>query len=616
MEIIKEQAQKIMFFDKTHKNIPLYLQVLMAEELITAEQLKPYTKTIKSDNLALEQYLISVVGKEKLLDALSKDYEVGGIDLDKMDVSARTGMVIPPEIAISGLAACVGVDERGIHLAMVNPRDDYVISQIESAIDFNVVERFVVLYSDLSRFHDALYGVSGPQNVSVRDLVDNIIRSALEQEASDIHIEPYEDDIKVRFRKDGMLIEAYDICKTVLEGVPQKKFVIQHLKKSIPAVIKNKSGTSGRTMDNFETAKCQDGRIFLPTRNIEMRVSVLPSVHGESIAIRILNPERGNVSFLDLGFSAKEKERFETVINSPYGIILISGPTGSGKTTTLYTVLKSLNDPTRKILTVEDPVEYTISGIVQIQTNMAKELSFATALRSFMRHDPDIIMVGEIRDRETASMAVEASLTGHLVLSTIHANDAVRTITRLKDLAVNPLLITSTCLGTMAQRLVRVNCPHCRESAKFSSKFLKLLESFKIDYDVNSFIKSKGCKICNGMGYLGRMGIYELMLMTPAMKELILREAPDMEMEKLARDQGMQLLIEDALHKVTRGITTEEEVLRVTLSDHIFDEKEQEILNMIEERPVTAAKAVPETTATEPEKPRKRAPRASSKKKE
>jgi type IV pilus assembly protein PilB len=467
------REQKMVFFDRVSKDLPLFLQVLLAEGTITIDELKPYLKSNKLNHITMEPFLLSKAGRDKLLQALSRSFSVPAIDLEKADISPRVGMVIPSGMGKSSLLACVSIEQNGIHLAMVDPSDDYAVDQVESYTDFKVIKRYVVLHSDLIDFQEVLYNESFILPVNPRDIVDEIIKMAIEQGASDIHIEPLEDDLRVRLRKDGMLVESYDFQEAVLKNMSHKKLVVRRLKRAVPVVIKNKSGASGKTMDNAERKKTQDGRIFIPANHIEMRVSILPSVHGESIAIRILNPEKEKSDFARLGFSALERSRFESVIRAPYGIILVSGPTGSGKTTTLYTVLSHLNDPAKKIITVEDPVEYTIPGIVQIQTNPSKGITFAEALRSFLRHDPDIIMVGEIRDKETAAMAIEASLTGHLVLSTIHANDSVRTITRMKDLGATPLLLTSTCLAAMAQRLVRVNCEHCSEKAHFSPPFFQ-----------------------------------------------------------------------------------------------------------------------------------------------
>lgn len=564
-------GKKDLFFDE----LPLFLQILVEDGLVDLGNLKSMVKSGKKiEYSSLEEYLLPLVGKEKLLNALSADFEVPSINIEEADISPQLGSIIPPEVGKDLLVACVAITEEGMTLAMLNPRDEFAVAQAESKTDFKVIKRMVALYSDLVAFQELLYGTPRDLPISPRDIVDDVIRKAVEQDASDIHIEPVEDDIKIRFRKDGILIDSYDIRQEALRGMAYKRLVIKHMKSAIAVVVKNKSGASGVTMNIAETQKPQDGRIFLPVRNLDMRVSILPTVHGESIVIRILNPENKKTDFLKLGFSEGDSSRFERVISAPYGIILVSGPTGSGKTTTLYTVLRKLNNPAVKILTVEDPVEYTISGVMQVQTNTAKGVTFAETLRYFLRHDPDIIMIGEIRDHETASMAIESSLTGHLVLSTVHANDSVRTITRIKDLGVNPLLLTSTCLGTMAQRLLRVNCPNCAEAAEFSPLFYRLMEHFNVPYKRENLIKSKGCPQCNNTGYRGRIGIYELMVMSQELRELILSNAPDMELERLARYQGMRLLIEDALAKASMGITTEEEVLRVTLTDYVTERKD------------------------------------------
>ncbi|MGV8122579.1 MAG: GspE/PulE family protein [Candidatus Xenobiia bacterium LiM19] len=549
-------------------DLPAYLQFLINEGHISIDELKPYIKSNKLQYALLEPHLLESVGKVRLLEALSEDYGVPAIDLENDNISPHIGKMIPKEVGENNLVCSVNLDENGITLAMVDPRNENAIQQVESKTDFRVVARKVALFSDIVGYQELLYGTPRGLPLSPRDLVDDIIKKAIEQGASDIHIEPLEDDIKVRFRKDGILLESYDICEIALKDMIHKKLIIRHLKNSIPVVVKNKSGASGVTMKIEETQKPQDGRIFLPSRRLDMRISIIPTVYGESIVIRILNPQTEGTDFMSLGFSNRDSSRFKKVIEAPYGLVFVSGPTGSGKSTTLYTVLRHLQDPTKKILTVEDPVEYTIQGIMQVQTNPAKDVTFAETLRSFLRHDPDIIMVGEIRDRETAAMAIEASLTGHLVLSTIHANDAVKTIIRIKDLGINPLLITSTCLATMAQRLVRVNCPYCKQRATFSPRFHRLMDYFGLSYRKEDLVKSNGCPRCNGTGYRGRTGIYELMLMTQQMQELILQNATDIEMERLARAQGMRLLIEDALQKSAQGITTEEEILRVTLADY------------------------------------------------
>lgn len=542
------------------EDIPAFLRFLI-EQGVPEEQLASHFHSGNLSPASLEPAFLDAVGRDPWLQALADRYQVPAFDLGSADVSPQVALVVPRDIGVAHKAVCIDIDEDGLTLAMVSPDDAHAISQVEDKTDFRVTRRMVVLARDVLEFQEMLYGTARNLSVSPRDIVDDIVKQAIREMASDIHIEPLEDEIQVRFRKDGVLIRAFDI-----RDVAPKKTIIRHLKSALPVVVKNKSGASGKTMNIAENQKPQDGRIYLPSRNIDMRVSILPTMNGESIVIRIHRPEADDANLARLGFSGDALRRFESVIQAPYGIILVSGPTGSGKTTTLYTVLRKLNSPEVKILTIEDPVEYNIPGVIQVQTNLAKDLDFASALRSFLRHDPDIVMVGEIRDSDTAIMAVEASLTGHLVLSTIHANDAVRTITRLKDLGVKPLLVTSTCLGTMAQRLVRTNCPDCTVPARFSPRFYKLMEFYQIPFREKDLMQGTGCSQCNQTGFKGRTGIHELMVMTPEIRELILKQVPDSELEALARQQGMRLLIEDALHKAAQGITTESEVLRVTLA--------------------------------------------------
>ena len=506
----------------------------------------------------LEPFFLGRIGRQNWFEGLRMHYHCDPFDLEAADLSPHIALVIPKELGMSQRVCCVDIDERGLTLGMVDPNDLAAVQAVEAHTDFKVTNRVAVLASDLGEFQQMLYGSARLLSVSPRDVVDQLICRAIEQDASDIHIEPLEDQLQIRFRKDGILLDSIDAA----EFAP-KKVLLRHLKAAMPVVIKNKSGASGKTMNIAETQKAQDGRIYLPSRNIDMRVSILPTGHGESVVIRIHRPQEEE-GLEKLGFRPELLERFEHLIRAPHGILLVSGPTGSGKTTTLYTVLRRLNSPEKKLLTIEDPVEYNIPGVIQVQTCQAKSLGFASALRNFLRHDPDIIMVGEIRDAETAVMAVEASLTGHLVLTTVHANDAVRTLTRLKDLGVNPKLVASTCLGTMAQRLLRVNCPDCCEGYQPSDRFLKLAEEYGFDISQATFKKGKGCPTCSGTGFRGRTAIHELMVMTPELRELVERQAGDAEIERVAREQGMTLLLEDAIREVAEGRTTDEEVFRVT----------------------------------------------------
>jgi type II secretory ATPase GspE/PulE/Tfp pilus assembly ATPase PilB-like protein len=507
----------------------------------------------------LEPFYLGTLGRKAWFQGLKEYYGVDPFDLESADVSPQVAGIVNRELSIAHRLTCVEANERGLTLGMLDPSDDDAVVAVEEKTDFKVTKRVAVLGTDLTKFLEVMFGSARVLEVSPRAIVDEVIARAVAQGASDVHFEPLEDELIIRFRKDGLLIHSMD----AREFAP-KKILMQHLKAALPVVVKNKSGAAGKTMNIAETQKAQDGRIYLPSGGIDMRVSVLPTSHGESIVIRIHRPGEGQ-NLRDLGFSSHVLPRFEELISAPHGIFLVSGPTGSGKTTTLYTVLRRLNSPEKKLITIEDPVEYNVPGVVQVQTSEAKGVTFASTLRNFLRHDPDIIMVGEIRDQETAIMAVEASLTGHLVLSTVHANDAVRTITRIRDLGVNPKLITSTCLGTMAQRLVRVNCPHCSRRAEVDDRLLKLSARYNVQLDPDKILIGQGCVECNGTGFKGRTAIHELMIMSPELCTMVEAGAADLDLERVARQQGMRLLIEDALDKVAQGLTTVEELRRVTM---------------------------------------------------
>lgn len=531
----------------------------LAQKGVSEEELSRQYDAGNHRPFTLEPFYLGSVGRQNWLEGLKQNYRVDSFDLEAADISPQVAAIVNRELSVTHRLTCVAATEQGLTLGMLDPDDDQAVAVVQEKTDFKVVARVAVLATDLTRFLEVLFGSARLLPVSPRAIVDEIIGRAVAQGASDVHIEPLEDELVVRFRKDGLLINSLD----AREFAP-KKILLQHLKAALPVVVKNKSGAAGKTMNIAETQKAQDGRIYLPSCGIDMRVSVLPTSHGESIVIRIHRPGEEQ-TLTDLGFGPHVLERFEQLITAPHGIFLVSGPTGSGKTTTLYTVLRRLNSPEKKLLTIEDPVEYNVPGVVQVQTSEAKGVTFASTLRSFLRHDPDIIMVGEIRDRETGIMAVEASLTGHLVLSTVHANDAVRTVTRIRDLGVNPKLLTSTCLGTMAQRLIRVNCPCCSEPVAIDDRLKRLADPYGIDLQTGRVKAGRGCLECNGVGFKGRTAIHELMVMSPELRLLVESGAADSELERVARDQGMRLLVEEALDRVAEGLTTIEEVRRVTM---------------------------------------------------
>ncbi len=381
-------------------------------------------------------------------------------------------------------------------------------------------------------------------------LCNSIIADAVEKRASDIHIEPFEKKVQLRYRIDGALIEQSDIPLSYKRAIVSRFKVMARL-------------------DIIERRKPQDGRIKIKVKDktIDLRVSTLPVVWGEKIVMRILDQSNLNLDLTQLGFEQDELSKFQKAINSPYGIILVTGPTGSGKTTTLYSALSTINSPDINIMTVEDPVEYQLPNINQVQVNPDADLTFASALRSFLRQDPDVIMVGEIRDQETAEIAIKAALTGHLVISTLHTNDAPTTISRLADMGIEPFYIGSAVILILAQRLLRKICPECKKEFKYDNNLLKEIGLSEEDIKANKFYKGEGCSLCNNTGYKGRVAIYEQMEINEEIKSAIMQSKNASEVRKIACKYGMKTLREAALIKLKNGLTTPDEVISATMGD-------------------------------------------------
>ena len=403
------------------------------------------------------------------------------------------------------------------------------------------------LQSDLNKLSETIKDIKGDDDAPVIKLVNMLIEEALKRRASDIHVEPLEHKFRIRYRIDGVLHE--------IQGPPKR------LQGSIISRLKIMAG-----MDIAEKRLPQDGRIKLRLENkeLDLRVSTLPATYGESVVMRILDKSNFMVGLEDMGLLPEIKKNFEMLINLPNGMILVTGPTGSGKTTTLYATLSHINQKERKVITIEDPVEYQLDGINQVQVKSQINLTFASGLRSMLRQAPDIIMVGEIRDLETAEIAIQSALTGHLIFSTLHTNDAASAVTRLVDMGIKPYLVASTVQGILAQRLVRTICPSCREAYKPSAEELAMLSILPDQLKDFELYKGKGCSACNNTGFKGRMGIYELLIMNDPMRELVIENTSSAVLCKKAREFGMLTLKEDGMEKVKRGYTTIEEVLRVT----------------------------------------------------
>jgi general secretion pathway protein E len=482
---------------------------------------------------------------------------------------------VPARFIKEARAVPIHEDESQLVLAMADPLDEYVISAFRMVTQRTVSPRLAVP-SELEVAYERLYG-SGKSSmdqivgeVETRDgeeenedlahlkelaseapiirLVSLIISHALAARASDIHIEPFENRLIVRYRVDGVMHEVES---------PPRRF-------SAAVISRIKIMAS---LDIAERRLPQDGRIKLRLqgKEIDLRVSTVPTMHGESVVMRILDKSGTTLDFVSLGFDPVSLERFSQVLMQPHGILLVTGPTGSGKTTTLYTALDKLNEPDVKILTVEDPVEYQMEGINQIQVKPQIGLTFANALRSIVRQDPDVIMIGEIRDLETAQIAVQSALTGHMVLSTLHTNDAASTVNRLLDMGMDDYLLTSTVNGILAQRLVRTLCVHCREPYPALPEVVQemQLERFTSAKPVTLY-RPIGCAECGGTGYSGRVSIVELLVMSDAIRSMVMRHVTAGEVRQQAINEGMQTMYENGLAKAVAGVTTIEEVLRVT----------------------------------------------------
>jgi len=377
-------------------------------------------------------------------------------------------------------------------------------------------------------------------------LVNLMIAEAINLRASDIHIEPYATRVRVRYRIDGVLVERDSPPRRLLAPLTSRIKIMS-------------------SIDISEKRRPQDGRIKMSVhgKHFDLRVSLLPTVHGQSTVMRIL--DRGNiqVSIRDLGFGEEDFTRFQQIIKRPNGIFLVTGPTGSGKTTTLYAALNELNRPDRKIITAEDPVEYYLPGVNQVEVKHQIGLDFARIIRAMLRQAPNIILVGEIRDKETAEIAVQASLTGHLVFSTLHTNDAPSAITRLGDIGVPPFLIASSVIAIMAQRLVRVNCTKCKDQYRPTEAELEAAQLTKEQIAKATFLRGKGCNHCHQSGYRGRLGIFEMLRMNSAMREMTFNREPTQAIRRKARQTGMRTLLEDGIAKAVKGTTTMEEVLSI-----------------------------------------------------
>ncbi len=559
----------------------IWKDILVNIGLVTEDQLSFALREQEETGEKLSDVLVRMgyISREDLTRALSAHFGLIPVKLSDYhpteDVIAR----IPPPLVRKYKIVPLEYKDGVLTIAVADPLDFLSIDSLERILG---VKLKAVLTSDkeidqaISRYYgveeetiDTILEELTEQDISFAEgvaqetedaelaeeapiirLVSLLILEAFRSRASDIHVEPMSGRLRIRYRVDGILHEV---------PAPPKR-----LEGAVISRIKILAG-----MDIAEKRLPQDGRIMVNVlgRHLDLRVSSLPGIHGESVVMRILDKSSLLLGITELGFLEEDLDKWKRVITLPNGIILVTGPTGSGKTTTLYAVLNELNLPDRKIITIEDPVEYQISGINQLQVRPQIGLTFASSLRSILRQSPDIIMVGEIRDTETAEIAVRAALTGHLVFSTLHTNDSAGAVTRLIDMGIKPFLVASAVQAVMAQRLVRKVCPKCAEPYEPEESVLKEIERIIGTLEGANFVKGKGCPDCNMSGYRGRVAIFELLVISEEIRRIVLSRATSFEIRDLARSQGMKLLREDGWIKVYRGITTVEEVLRVTQQD-------------------------------------------------
>ncbi|MDI6758202.1 MAG: GspE/PulE family protein [Candidatus Omnitrophota bacterium] len=548
------------------------INLLISKGIITQEQVTQAQKEANRLGMPLEKALehLGFISEADILKTWADFIGVPFMDLTDYLIDPEVIKLIPEELARKFKALPLFKIGNSLTIAIVDPQDIVALDEIRKKSNMAVIEPVLASQGAIAGVIDQYYGAVGDvkritedlteekliaQAKGVKDLADIaeeppviklvnlIIVQAVRERSSDIHIEPSLDKVLIRFRIDGILYEAQILPK--------------HLQSAFASRIKVMAG-----MDIAEIRKPQDGRIQMriENRNLDLRVSSFPTVYGENIVLRILDKSNVLLGLVELGFSKTDLKNFEKLIRRPNGIILVTGPTGSGKTTTLYAALSCINSMEKNIITIEDPVEYEIPLIRQTQVNPLAGITFATGLRSILRQDPDIVMVGEIRDKETAEIAISASLTGHLVFSTLHTNDAASSLTRLLDMGIEPFLIATSVIGVLSQRLVRLICPKCKERYAPS---VDMLADLKMSREIE-FYRGRGCTNCKNTGYLGRSGIFEFLVINEEIKSMIIAKASGYEIQKKAVELGMRTLYEDALEKIRTGAATIDEVLRVT----------------------------------------------------
>jgi type IV pilus assembly protein PilB len=552
-----------------------FTEILLRKQLLSPDQLEEAKVLQQQTGAKLPEALVKLgyVSEEQVMTAVAEFHGLQFIDLAEVTIPPAVVELVPESVARENVVLPLSQDNGALKIIMSDPSDFDTVQKLQFILNKDIqpvlapreqiVEAINRHYgqsetesvdSMLAEFTDTAIdfteteatstGANEESDAPVVKLVNLIIQEAVSLRASDIHIEPFADRIRIRYRIDGMLVERDSPPRRLLAPLLSRVKIMG-------------------SIDIAEKRRPQDGRIKmnLNGKHYDLRVSMLPTTHGQSCVMRIL--DRGNIqmSIKDLGFAEDDYGRFQQIIKRPNGIFLVTGPTGSGKTTTLYAALNELNRPDRKIITAEDPVEYYLPGINQAEVKHQIGLDFARIIRAMLRQAPNIILVGEIRDNETAEIAIQASLTGHLVFSTLHTNDAPSAITRLVDIGVQPFLVASSIIAIMAQRLVRVVCSKCKGPDQPSESEIRAAGVTPDRLKTATFMRGRGCSHCNHTGYRGRLGIYEMLKMTSAMREMTFKREPTQTIRRQARLMGMRTLLEDGVNKAVKGITTLEEVL-------------------------------------------------------
>jgi type IV pilus assembly protein PilB len=559
-----------------------FTDILIKRQILGPDQLNEAKAMQQQTGAKLQDTIIKLgyASNEEVLSAIAEFHGMQFVNLTDMTIPPSVIELVPESVARENVVLPMSQDNGTLKIVVSDPGDFDTLQKLQFILNKDIhpmlapreqiIEAINRHYgqtetesvdSMLQEFTDTQIDFTETEQTSsaaaaedsdapVVKLVNLIIAEAISLRASDIHIEPFSDRVRVRYRIDGVLVER--------DSPPRRLLA--------PLVSRIKIMGS---IDISEKRRPQDGRIKMNVqgKHFDLRVSILPTNHGQSVVMRLLDRGSIQVSIKDLGFGDEDYKRFQSIIKRPNGIFLVTGPTGSGKTTTLYAALNELNRPDRKIITAEDPVEYYLPGINQCEVKHQIGLDFARIIRSMLRQAPNIILVGEIRDQETADIAVQASLTGHLVFSTLHTNDAPSAITRLQDIGVQPFLVASSVIAIMAQRLVRLVCPKCKEADKPPAAEIKAAALTPQQLQNANFSRGRGCSHCNHTGYRGRKGIFELLRMSSAIRDMTFNREPTQSIRRQSRLLGMRTLLEDGVNKAVLGHTTLEEVLSICHHD-------------------------------------------------